>query len=317
MFMRSGYSAQTRRTAADGDPVVVEEEREGVAEWRSGTQHHHSAAGVIVGGLDLASRLWLKTSDRALAFQLRGVKEIELDEVTLQVRRIADAPVTFDGDLLSHGRHARGLTGVEDTIDAHRLRRWAEATVSAVERLQLGDQRAGEQSAGPKQSVGATKKRSSTNRPTEKLHGLHRSDAQRDALIAGQAQRACVGVDGHNVQILILGPGPGAPTQRVEQITVQVERDDPAPPPCEVQGNTPSARADVEDRTIGMSVGELPPQREIGAVQATLKVVPDDCRGSGAPETLGVSPRPRGLHDHALRASPRDTSSWRRASMAV
>lgn len=46
MFMRSGYSAQTRRICVDAE-VGDRGEGEGFGEWRSDMEHHHVAARVI------------------------------------------------------------------------------------------------------------------------------------------------------------------------------------------------------------------------------------------------------------------------------
>ena len=69
----------------------------------------------------------------------------------------------------------------------------------------------------------------------------------------------------------------------------------------EIERHPAGAGANVEDR-VAVALGQLPPQRQIGAVGAALQVVPDD---------VGRA------HDHALLASPRATSSSRRASIAV
>src|SRR3954453_6980533 len=68
MFMRSGYSAQTRRTP-------------------SATEHHHRRAEVRARLGDLAARLGAQPGDHALALELAGRQRGERDRVLLAVAR--------------------------------------------------------------------------------------------------------------------------------------------------------------------------------------------------------------------------------------
>src|SRR5271154_1155991 len=76
MFMRSGYSAQTR-SACVGERAALA----GAA--ASGTKHHDDAADVIVGRLDSARRLRRQPAREPLALELLRAPAIELDDVAL------------------------------------------------------------------------------------------------------------------------------------------------------------------------------------------------------------------------------------------
>src|ERR1700686_233944 len=117
MFMRSGYSAQTRRIRVDAK-VRDGWEGEGVGDWRSDMEHHHVAARVIGCGWNAAAGRGAQTGGNALALQLGGADAVELDQVMLDDRGVANAPLAFDDDGVALGLHARGLARVADAIDA-------------------------------------------------------------------------------------------------------------------------------------------------------------------------------------------------------
>src|SRR3954452_9979510 len=82
MFMRSGYSAQTRSSG--------------------GTQHHHLRADVLWGWLDVAGRLDRKAGVGALGLERRRVDAVELDDVAAGV----EGPVGRDDLADAFDRHA-------------------------------------------------------------------------------------------------------------------------------------------------------------------------------------------------------------------
>src|SRR5215211_8960559 len=82
MFMRSGYSEQTR---SSGD-----------------TQHHHLRADVLCGWLDVAGRLDRKAGAGALGLERRRIEAVELDDVAAGV----EGPVGRDGLADALDRHA-------------------------------------------------------------------------------------------------------------------------------------------------------------------------------------------------------------------
>ncbi len=94
----------------------------------------------------------------------------------------------------------------------------------------------------------------------------------------------------------------------------------------EIERHPAAPSANVEDR-VALALGQLPPQRQVGAIGATLQVVPDNRRGERRPQGDGIAAGRgghrrgarvlRGAHDHALLASPRATSSSRSDSIAV
>jgi hypothetical protein len=96
----------------------------------------------------------------------------------------------------------------------------------------------------------------------------------------------------------------GAPAQLLDQRRVGVERGDVDPAAGQVERDPPGPGADVEDgaRRLG---GQLAPELQVHVVAAALQVVP----------AHGVA----GLRGHPkeLPATPRRTSSRRRASIAV
>src|SRR5664279_2820897 len=103
MFIRSGYSAHTRRVRAPS-----------VAPFASDTEHHHDAADVLVGCRHLAPPQRVKADLAPLALQLTRAHAIQLDQVSFaldiglaqplrrtagRVRAIVDHPaLAFDHD---------------------------------------------------------------------------------------------------------------------------------------------------------------------------------------------------------------------------
>src|ERR1700729_486427 len=78
MFMRSGYSAQTRSVGG-----------------ASGTEHHHRAPDVVLGGRDLHPAGGPQAGGLALGLQDVGGDVVEVDEVLL------GAQLTVGGDRLA------------------------------------------------------------------------------------------------------------------------------------------------------------------------------------------------------------------------
>src|SRR5271165_307903 len=151
MFMRSGYSAQTRSGPG--------------AEWvgvSSGTEHHHRAAHVLLGGGHLASGERLKVGRHSLPLELPSAYAVELDDLAPRARRALRAPAVGDHPVLTldengalEHAHAGRTAHVEDSLDTDALRRGLAGSVGAVERLGGGDDRAGEQPAGSQVRAGS------------------------------------------------------------------------------------------------------------------------------------------------------------------
>src|SRR5947209_3689285 len=79
MFIRSGYSAQTRSVLGASPP-------------RSRTKHHHVALQILVGGLDAARGSGVPTRRDPLALELLDAHEVELDHVPLAAGRSRVGP---------------------------------------------------------------------------------------------------------------------------------------------------------------------------------------------------------------------------------
>src|SRR3954451_20798161 len=94
MFMRSGYSAQTRSSRS--------------------TEHHHTGADMLRGPIAMPGRLARKAGAGALGLERRCVDAVELDHVAAGVER----PVGGDGLADALDRHA-----VPAVADGHRLGR--------------------------------------------------------------------------------------------------------------------------------------------------------------------------------------------------
>ncbi len=170
----------------------------------------------------------------------------------------------------------------------------ARFAAGAIERLERGDDRTGEQATGAQVGARAPQESHPLGHAAEQLEGLHRHEAQGE-VAAGKLERPRVRA--YALHLLLAGPA----LQRSKQVGVEVERGDTMARTGEIERHPARAGADIEDR-VTVALGQLPPQRQIRAIGAALQVVPHD---------LG-----RG-HDHALLASPRATSSSRRASIAV
>src|SRR5438270_3955586 len=129
MFIRSGYSAQTRSVLPDG--------RGG-----SGTEHYDVARQILVCGLDAARRAPVQAGRDSLAFELLDVHEVEADHVALARargrapagqaaravgRRLAaagqDLAGAFDHDAVAARTDADRATDVVGAGEAHRLGR--------------------------------------------------------------------------------------------------------------------------------------------------------------------------------------------------
>src|ERR1700685_4199644 len=88
MFIRSGYSAQTRRTRSAGGTGG------GGGEEDSGTQHHHQAADVLIRRLDHKGRFGTKAGLQTLALEPGDPDASELDHVAFDGGPIGGASVT-------------------------------------------------------------------------------------------------------------------------------------------------------------------------------------------------------------------------------
>src|SRR5207244_498361 len=153
MFMRSGYRAQTRSVClARGFGT------------RSATQHHDGAADVLVGPRDSARRLDPEARGLRLALKLRaphlcqdGLIALthELDQplrarfptAACSVPRAQDAPLALDHDLAAAHLHPNWAADVKQPVDVSAVRRRTKTPVTAVERLDLDEDRAREQPA--------------------------------------------------------------------------------------------------------------------------------------------------------------------------
>src|SRR3954469_14457878 len=123
MFMRSGYSAQTRSVRPSRGP--------------SATQHHHGGPDVGLGLGDRARALDPEARRLALGLERRGVEVVEADAILLdgevagRVDRLAQAADPRAFGFLVHGdRPAR----VDDPVDLADVRRGRQA-VDLVEGL--------------------------------------------------------------------------------------------------------------------------------------------------------------------------------------
>src|SRR5437868_10898435 len=108
MFIRSGYRAQTRSSRPGGM----------VARF-SGTEDHHLAAGVVLGGRDRDPPRGLEPGFGGLALDLRGKHSVELDGVRLH----GPAPVGRDRlppaleyKSVTIGPDRRGVAGVDHAV---------------------------------------------------------------------------------------------------------------------------------------------------------------------------------------------------------
>src|SRR5919198_3482161 len=92
MFIRSGYSAQTRRTRA------------------SATEHHHRGADVLLSLRDLAARQHAQPGGARLGLERRGGEVVEADDVALD----APAAVVFDDLVQALDGHGVALLAQRD-----------------------------------------------------------------------------------------------------------------------------------------------------------------------------------------------------------
>src|ERR671930_347035 len=101
MFIRSGYSAQTRRV-------------------RSGTEYHHCRADVLERLRDAPPRLGAQAERRRLVLELLGLDAIELDDV-VQRREGAidrdDLAHPVDRGTIAEVAHRDRAAGVDDAFD--------------------------------------------------------------------------------------------------------------------------------------------------------------------------------------------------------
>src|SRR5947209_10452134 len=147
MFIRSGYSAQTRSGLPDGG-------------GGSGTEYHDVARQILVCGLDAARRAPVQAGRDSLPFELLDVHEVEANHVALARargralapqaarsvgRRFAaagqDPAGAFDQDAVAERTDADRATDVVGAGKAHRLGRRTVSPCGGVEELELGDDR--------------------------------------------------------------------------------------------------------------------------------------------------------------------------------
>src|SRR6185437_16792268 len=186
MFIRSGYSAHTRSSRAI-----------------SGTEHHHAAGDVLVGGRQDARRLLPQARLGALAAEHRDGHEVELDQVALRLpggvpgalerpgrSRLVlaeDPPLAFDHDAPARLGHAERAAEVERAVDARALGSRPDPAARAIERLELAEDRAGERRAGAQMRARPPQEADTCAAPTEQLDRLHRHDAE-GVVVAGERE---------------------------------------------------------------------------------------------------------------------------------
>src|SRR6476620_6207124 len=107
MFIRSGYSAQTRST-------------------RSGTEHRHRRPDVLVAFGDADRRLGAQPVRGRLGLEPGDVEAVELDDVGARAARAArgdDRPDALDRGPVAAVADGDGRTGVDDAVDLGLVRR--------------------------------------------------------------------------------------------------------------------------------------------------------------------------------------------------
>src|ERR1019366_4378416 len=138
MFMRSGYSAHTRRVES------------GLAGALSATKHHHGAADVLLGRGHRARAGIVQSRFASLAMQAGCTQAVELDDIALtrgcrslsaRVRR--DGALALDADGAPAHPHAQRTTLVERRSNVGTLRGWPVTLELGVEWLELGHARTG------------------------------------------------------------------------------------------------------------------------------------------------------------------------------
>ena len=295
MFMRSGYSAQTRSVGvtAPGRAAVADAERQrDAAELARGP-----GTSCTRGPPGRRARPRRSTCARArpqspvrarsplaLRRPVRGSDRSRMRSIAIARREIA---------------HRDGLAGVR--------RPSSTSVVGRGSRTSLASK------ASRTASTNAT-----TTRPPRREHASRalRRNARRprwppsswticigamiEREVARPAGRTCAmsAHDGLDRQVA------GARAQLVGQLGLEVDGDDVVAPPREVERDAARAGADVEDRPARRG-RQLAPERQVGGVAAALDVVPDDVLGSVV--VTRTTPC----------AAPRATSSSRSASIAV
>src|SRR5919108_4225294 len=130
MFIRSGYSAQTRSV-------------------RSATEHHYRRADVVDGRLQATRGLGAQAEGRGLRGQGRGVEPVELDDVVgHRPRAVAgdDLADALDRRAVAEVAHSDRAACVYDPADLAEVGQ-RRLVVLRVEGLQRVGQRSGEQAA--------------------------------------------------------------------------------------------------------------------------------------------------------------------------
>src|SRR5437763_13669179 len=184
MFMRSGYSAQTRNVSSACG-----------LDARSTTQHHDGAADVLIGARDSARRLDPEAHDLRLPLELCAPKLCqnglvalthELDHPLLvdlscaagSVPRGQDAPLALDHALPVAHLHANWPAAVKQPADVGPVRCRTETPVTAVERLDRGEDRAREQAAAAQVRACAAQERRTFIAIAQQLDRVHWHHAQ-------------------------------------------------------------------------------------------------------------------------------------------
>src|SRR5271170_2729204 len=127
MFIRSGYSAQTRNVRSDA--------------LDSGTEHHHDARRVVIGRGDHAGAGGGQPRLVALVLELGDAHTIELDDIVLpgglapRPTALDDPPLALDAHDAAVEEDARGAADVRRSCDARDLLGGAEVSSVAVERV--------------------------------------------------------------------------------------------------------------------------------------------------------------------------------------
>src|SRR5690349_16903479 len=119
MFMRSGYRAQTRS---------------------SGTEHHHRASDVFVGGGDLGSAGAAQSGVAGFTAELAGGHPIEGDAVLAHfalARHADDLPAALEHEVCSARTHGGRVAGVDDAIDLAHVGHRPRKAIEDLEWLKL------------------------------------------------------------------------------------------------------------------------------------------------------------------------------------
>ena len=247
----------------------------------SGTQHHHRAADVLARlGRRCGPSRGCSPTPAPRAAEL-GREAVELDHVALGAarrrsprasrprRRSAFAldPIALSADARTGGRLSKG------TVRGAALGRRPDVAVGAVERLDVGDDRHASRPPGRRWARTRAEKRPPGAPPSSCTVCIGTRQRAKSSRL--QLKRARVGADRLDARAPARSRRAASrPGSRSRAVTRWPAR-------ARSSAHATGAGADVENRRrpLARAVGQLPPQREIGAVGAALQIVPDDPRG--------------------------------------